>query len=152
MVIPAILGITGLFAVLRRKKPQGYNVDESTAAQRRVIYEAALNSKDPVALRELSAAFRKEGCNIEADQLDKIVARCELPLDVKMARRDVFRKLMACTNPVQVREAAIVFDQNGCQGAAADLNRYAQGLEDAEAAAAQLQASQSQTEGMTNGE
>lgn len=132
MILPAILGLSGLAAFFSKRKPAGYNVDPTIAAQRRTVYEAALNCKNPTSLREISAAFRKEGCHIEADQLDRIVGRLELAPEVLEQRRIVFKKLMASTDPIQVRDAAIVFEQNGCPGAAANLVRYAQGLEDAE--------------------
>lgn len=132
IVIPIVAAVAGITALIARKrKPSAYQVDEATAAQRRVIYAAALDSKNPVALRKLSQGFREQGCIVEADLLDKRVAILELPEETTLARREVFRRLMKCTNPSQVRHGAMVFEEQGCTGAAADLNRYAQGLEDA---------------------
>lgn len=133
MMIPMVLGIGGLAAVMtnRKKSPMGYEVDEVTASQRRVVYEQALNNKDPVSLRKLAAAFRDQGCDIEANKLDSRAAMYELPPEVLHERREVFRKLMKSTDPVVIRNAADVFESQSCDGAAANLRRYAQGLEDA---------------------
>lgn len=130
MIIPAIISSIGIAAAVFGKDPPK-PVDPVTAASRRAIYEAALNSKDPIALRKVAAAFREQGCIVEADMLDKRIAICEQPDDLRRARREAFRKLMCCTDPKQVRSAAITFADMGCTGAAANLNRYAQGLEDA---------------------
>ncbi len=133
MIIPVILGISAVAAYAARKKiPNPFNISEKAAAERRAIYETALNSKDPVALRKLAAGFREQKCEVEADLLEKRAAICELPRETTLARRDVFRKLMDCKDPEKVRNAALVFEEQGCTGAAADLNRYATGLEDAQ--------------------
>lgn len=128
----AIAGGAGLLALISKKKdPMAKTIDESTAAQRRMIYAASLDCKDPDALRKVAAAFRAEGCDAEADMLDKRVAIYEVPKELQIARRESFRKLMRCTDPTVVRNAAVTFEQMGCTGAAANLNRYAAGLEQA---------------------
>ena len=109
------------------KKP----LDPQVAAERRVIYEATLNCRDPEKIKKMSAVFRAEGCTVEADMLDKRVALCETPPEVVKQRREVYRKLMACTDPRKVREGVEAFEAIGATGAAATLARYAAGLEDA---------------------
>jgi len=132
LFIPVMIASLAATAYVARKKiPNPFAISEVDAAKRRAIYEAALNSKDPVALRKLSAGFREQKCNVEADMLEKRAVICELPREVTLARREVFRKLMRSTNPAVIRNAANVFEGEGCTGAAADLNRYASGLEDA---------------------
>ena len=105
-------------------------MDALTVAKRRAVYEAALNSKDPVKLKKMAEVFRSQGCTVEADMLDKRVALTMASPEIKAQRREAFRKGMRSTDPSKVRVLAMAFDDLGATGAAADLIRYAAGLED----------------------
>lgn len=140
MMIPLAIGMAAV-ATIKSKgvKP----VDPKTAAERRVVYEAALACKDVDKLRVISAAFRAEGCVVEADMLDKRIALRLAPPEVRDMRKQALRKGLKSQDPVKVRELADAFEEIGATGAAADLNRYATGLETA---------MRSEVEGMTDGE
>jgi hypothetical protein len=133
IVIPlAILGLVGAAGVAQSQRGKK-NDDPRIQAERQVVYETALNScKEPTKLRELAAAYRKEGCTAEADMLEKRAALQELPADVKAARKEAFRKGMASTDPVAVMQLAEAFHSMGCTGAAENLRKYAAGLSVAE--------------------
>ena len=124
------IGIGALIASAVLKKKDKV-MDPKVAADRRAIYEATLNSKDPIKLRKMAAVFRQQGCTVEADMLDKRVALAEATPEVKKERREAFRKGMRSQDPLKVRALADAFDEIGATGAAADLHRYASGLEDA---------------------
>ena len=142
MIVPIVIGITAL-AAIKSKKKEVVPVDAKTAAERRVVYEAALACKDTSKLKAISKVFRDEGCIVEADMLDKRVALREAPADIKAQRKEALRKGLACQDPSKVRELADAFDEIGTTGASAILNRYATGLENVQ---------HMDAEGMTNGE
>ncbi len=133
IVLPIIiLGLAGASAVAQSRRAKKA-INPQTLAERRVVYETALNTvKDPVKLRQLAAVYHKEGLMTEADMLSKRAALQELPEDVKEARREVFRKAMASTNVDAILILARAYDGEGCTGAAQNLRKYAAGLSAAE--------------------
>ncbi len=127
----AIFGMAGLVAL--KKKPT-VSPSPETLANRRMIYEVALQCKDPKKLRELAAAYASQGHKAEAIMLEKRAALRELPEDEQIKRREAYRKGLASTNASGVRNLAAAFEHMGCSGAADKLREHAAALD---AAAAQ---------------
>ncbi len=98
------------------------------AAQRRAIYEQALNSKDPVKLRAMAKIFREQGHIPEANMLDKRVALAESPREAILERRRIFKKAMECEDPEKVLNIAFAFETIGATGASDDLYRRVEQL------------------------
>lgn len=93
------------------------------------VYQGALEGlKDPVSLRTLAAAFRKEGYKSEAKLLEQRAALRELPKDVKEKRREIYKKALNHKDPTVVIQIAVAFEGEGATGAAEQLKRYADGL------------------------
>jgi hypothetical protein len=120
----AIFGMAGLVAI--KKKPV---VSPETLANRRMIYEVALQSKDPVALRRLSQAFASQGHKAEAIMLEKRAVLRELPEKVLEDRREAMRKGLASSNASGVRNLAAAFEHMGCTGVAVRLREHAAALD-----------------------
>ncbi len=128
----AILSLVGAAGVVQAKRSKKIT-DPRILAERKVIYETALNTvKDPAKLRAMADAYRKEGMTAEANMLLKRAALQELPQETKDARRDVFRKAMASTDPQKILQVAEAFESQGATGAAENLRTYAAGLTVAE--------------------
>jgi hypothetical protein len=121
--------IFGLASLVAMKKSPAPSVSPETLADRRMIYEVALNSKDPVVLRRLAKAFESQGHKAEAIMLEKRAALRELPPDVKRQRSEAYRKGLASTNPSGVRNLAAAFEHMGCSAAAARLREHAAALD-----------------------
>jgi hypothetical protein len=121
----AIFGLASLVAMKRPPPPPS----PETMANRRMIYEVALNSKDPVVLRRLAKAFQAQGHKAEAIMLEKRAVLRELPPDVKKQRDEAYRKGLASTNPSGVRNLAAAFEHMGCSGAASKLREHAAALD-----------------------
>ncbi len=126
----AIFGLAGLVAI--KKAPV---VPPQVLAERRMIYEIALQCKDPVKLRNLSVAFASQGHKAEAVMLEKRAVLRELPQAVQEQRRESYRKGLASTNASGVRNLAAAFEHMGCSGAAARLREHAAALDAATQAA-----------------
>ena len=125
IAVLSMVGAAGVAQTVRSKRKSS----AQTAAERKVIYETALNSvKDSEKLRKLAAVFRKEGLPAEADMLEKRAALQDLPADVKQARRDAFRKGMTSTDVPKIMALADAFHAEGATGAAENLRKYAAGL------------------------
>jgi hypothetical protein len=134
MIPLAILALTGAAAGVQMKRSKD-KANPALQAQYRAIYETAIGAvdpnsacKDPVRLRKLADAFEGKGLAQEADMLRKRATLRELPEDVKKARKDALRKLLACTDPAKVLVGADAFESQGCTGAAMRLREYASGL------------------------
>lgn len=123
-VIPAILlGLGGLatWKVVKRKT--------GMTPERKKVYDAALTSlKDSEKLRTLALEFRKAGLKDEAVMLEKRAALRDLPTDVKLERREAFKKGMKSQDKAAVLQLADAFEKEGATGAAAALRDYAAGL------------------------
>lgn len=127
MPIPLIPVVVGALAA-----SAAYRVHKRTNAmtpERQKIFDAAIQSlPDPLKIRELADVFESEGLSKQAELLRKRAKLRELPKEVQLARKEVFIKTMSNTDPDKVEEMASVFHSEGCIGAAAVLNLYAQGL------------------------
>jgi len=121
----AIFGLASLVAMKKPPPPPS----EATIANRRMIYQVALQCKDPVKLRKLAEAYRSEGHKAEAVMLEKRAVLRELPDNVKIARREAFEKGLASKNASGVRNLAAAFEHEGCTDAAARLREHAAAIE-----------------------
>lgn len=113
---------------MKRLKP----LSPEIKAQRKIVYDAALNSKQtPENLRTLAEAFRNEGMMAEAKMLDKRAALREAPKELTQARREAFKRAMASKDVAGIKELSAAFDDIGATGAAKKLSDYAKALETA---------------------
>jgi hypothetical protein len=102
---------------------------EAKTPERMATYQVALVSvRDPNKLRELADAFDEVGMREEADNLRGRAALRLAPPELQAARKEVFRKLMSCTDPAKVIEGANAFSKIRAYAAASDLRKYASGL------------------------
>jgi len=91
-------------------------------AERIKIYNQAINSKlAPEKLRILADEFEKAGCKEQADHLRARAALREAPPAVKAARKEVYKKALASTNPDAIKAVADAFKKIGADGAASHL-------------------------------
>lgn len=117
------LVVTSYTVVRKRSSVRGMT------PQRQMVFDHAIKVlKDPIKLRALADAFRKDGLKAYADLLDKRAALRELPEDVKEARAKVFKTFMTSTDPVAIHKVADAFSAQGATGAATALRDYAAGL------------------------
>jgi hypothetical protein len=124
--IPVIaLGLLGAGAFFVAKKMRGGKM----TPERRMIFEAALRERDGQKLLTLADAFEKEGLIEQATMLRKRARLRNLPPEVKQARRDAFKKLLASDDKDAVLAAAKAYEDEGATGAAAKLRAYAEGLQ-----------------------
>ncbi len=131
MMLPAaIIGLTGLVAVKKRKEPV---IPPHIQAQRQVIYEAMLNCHDPVKLRRVSAAFLAQGYKPEGLMLELRARLAEAPPEVKRERRETIQKALGSKNPAAMRNVAAAFDAIGATGTAARIRQAAKAVEEASA-------------------
>ncbi len=125
MPVPLPAVVVGLVIVAAFKKPRHIGM----TAERKVAYECLLRDmKDPIGLRTMADVFEAEGLKNEANTLRKRAVLRELPKEVKIARRQAFRKGMASKNPDAVETLAQAFYKEGCAAASAKLFAYAKGL------------------------
>jgi hypothetical protein len=123
-----LLGASVFVAKKRREEP----ISPEIKAERRVIYEAALNSKmSSDKLRRLAKAFHEVGQIAECKMLILRAQLREAPPEVQTQRKAAYRKGMESKNPEAIRNLADAFDMIGAAGAATSLRKYAQGVEDA---------------------
>ena len=127
MPIPLIPIVVGSLAATAAWKV--HKRSNAMTPERQKLFDAAIQSlPDPEKLRKLAEAFQAEGLSKQADLLRKRAALRELPKETQEARKQVFIKTMSITDPEKVEQAATVFHGEGCIGAAAVLNLYAEGL------------------------
>lgn len=125
----ALIGLTGA-AWYAQSKRSARLADPKTMAERRYIYETAINNPlEPAKLRELAEAFRKVGMKPEADMLDKRAALREAPKELTEKRREAYHKALRSDNIPAILEMAQAFDDLGATGAAASLRTYAAELQ-----------------------
>jgi len=124
MIIPVIaVSLASYFGLKAYKKKKAFT------PERRSIYETAMNSPmDPQKLRDLAAAFEKEGLSAQALMLQKRAALREAPESVKAQRRTVFKQAMSSTNPVGIQAVAKAHEELGATGAAQALYLQAETL------------------------
>lgn len=129
IVIPAVLTLIGAGWVAQsRRTPKA--VSPEVDAARRHIYIEAMTGKDipPTKLREISAECKRLGMKAEADMLIKRAELAEAPPELKKARREVLKKLLACEDIEKITNAADVFESMGGFGAAHCLRERANAL------------------------
>ncbi len=131
MLVPAVVATiigAGWLAQSRRTPKE---ITPEMAANYRHIYCQAMTGKDISAkmLREMSKEFRQRGMKAEADMLIRRAELAEAPSELKAARRESLKKLLACTDIELIRHAADVHESMGAFGACHALREYANGLE-----------------------
>lgn len=123
-LIPVVIGGLAVSAAWKV-----HNRQNAMTPERQKLFDAAIQSlPDPDKLRKLADAFDQQGLKTQAVLLRKRAALRELPKEVQQARKQVFIKAMSATDPEKVEQMATVFHGEGCIGAAAVLNLYAEGL------------------------
>lgn len=143
MVIPAvpvIIILLGCGAYLRRDKEKGVMTPERTK-----IFNAALagGMQDPDNLDKLAATFAGQGLKEQAELLRRRATLKRLPNEIKLARRNVWRKAIKSKNKSAMQRLAAAYDHEGCTCAAMRLREIASGIPD------QLTAPQAQMSGET---
>lgn len=98
--------------------------------QRTKIFNAALagGMRDPANLDKLAATFEGEGLPEQAALLRQRAALKRLPNEVKLARRDIWRKAIKCKDKQKLLRLASAYDREGCTSAAMRLREIASGL------------------------
>lgn len=117
--------------VINRPKDYGVMTDE-----RKGVYNAILagSESDPDKIDKMASEFDSQGLKAEAKLLRQRAALRRLPDETKAARKEVFRELLLCKNKGDLLHMAVVYDSQGCTGAAARLREIASGLPDSEEA------------------
>lgn len=131
MILEITLGTLALAAYLKQRSKAKAQIDvpPHVQANRDSIFDTAINSvKDAGKLRELSAAFRSQGMDIQANMLEARAKLAEASPEVKAQRREVYRKAMESRDRNAVLGVATAFDNMGATGAANSLRTYADGL------------------------
>ncbi len=124
MIVPiVVLGLAGGAAYKVHKRKKGMT------PERQALFQGAMNSlPDPDKIRALADKFHGEGFPAQAEMLRKRAKLRELSPEIQEQRREVFRKGMRCTDADKIEKFAAVYEQEGCAGAAACLQLYAQGI------------------------
>jgi len=124
-VIPVAIVVIGVGAYVKSGKDRGVMTPE-----RLKVFSAALNGalKDPESLDKLATAFSGEGLHEQAKLLRQRAMLKRLPLEVKRARADVWRRAVASKNKAGVLQVAAAYEREGCTSAAMRLREIASGL------------------------
>lgn len=123
--IPIVIVLLGAGAYLRRDKNRGVMTPD-----RIKIFNAALAGgiQDPANLDKLANTFGKEGLDEQANLLRQRAALKRLPNEVKLARREIWRKAIASKDRELMMRIAAAYDSQGCTSAAMRLREIASGL------------------------
>ena len=126
-VIPVAIVILGVGGYVKTRKNRGEMTPE-----RLKIFNAAISGalKDPASLDKLAVAFSGEGLHEQAKLLRQRAALKRLPLEVKQARAEVWRRAIASKNKAGILQVAAAYDREGCTSAAMRLREIASGLPD----------------------
>ena len=97
--------------------------------KRKLLFESAMSTaKTADYLRGLAEAFENEGFKAEAIMLRKRATLREMPANLRDARREVFRKMMACDDPEEIDKCAEVFAGEAQTDAAKSLRDHAEAV------------------------
>lgn len=123
--IPVVVVLLGAGAYLRRDKQRGVMTPERTR-----IFNAAISGglRDPENLDKLAKTFDEQGLAEQAALLRQRAALKRLPNEVKLVRRQIWRKAIASKNKAAVLRLAAAYDREGCTSAAMRLREIASGL------------------------
>lgn len=128
ILVPVAIAVAGLTGAAVYRKRKSVPVGVLTPDRERIYTQAMNTLADPAGLRQLAAAFENAKLFSHAEMLRKRAALRELPDDVKKARRDAFKSVMASTDKKAVLAFAQKMQDEGCTGAAAKLRERAAGL------------------------
>ena len=124
-----VIGGLALWAVYKASQASNHGV---MTAERRAIYEAAMNRKpglDPASLRQLAAEYDAQGLPEFAQRLNKRADLRSLPQAVQDARRAAIAKAFNSTDSSSVRLMSIACEEAGMYRTAMNLREYADGLD-----------------------
>jgi hypothetical protein len=126
-VIPVAIVILGVGGYAKMKKNRGEMTPE-----RLKIFNAAISGalKDPASLDKLASAFSGEGLHEQAKILRQRASLKRLPMNIKQARAEVWRRAIQSKNKVGILKVAAAYDREGCTSAAMRLREIASGLPD----------------------
>lgn len=82
----------------------------------------------PKDLREAADKFEQVGCKVQAQYLRKRAASRELPPEAQAARKEVLRKVFACTDIPTILEFADVCEKEGMINIAKNARQRAEAL------------------------
>jgi hypothetical protein len=124
-IIPVAIVLIGAGGYVKTRKSRGEMTPE-----RLKIFNAAISGalKDPASLDKLASAFSGEGLHEQAKLLRQRAALKRLPLAVKQARAEVWRRAIASKNKAGILQVAAAYDREGCTSAALRLREIASGL------------------------
>lgn len=126
----AIMSLAGVAYGVNKMRDAKNAVTVQTIAERRVIYETALNTcKEPEKLKKLADVFEQVGQKPEAIMLRK---RADLMLaspETKKQRRESLDKGLASSNKEGVLALADAFEEIGATAAAEKLRNHASELD-----------------------
>lgn len=127
IAIPVIIALLAGGAYLKRGKVHGV-----MTAERTKIFNAALagGMQDPDNLEKLAKTFAGEGLPEQAALLKQRANLKRLPNEIKLARRQVWRKAVKSKNKDGILRLASAYDKEGCTSAAMRLREIASGLPD----------------------
>lgn len=128
MVIPAVpvlIVLLGCGAYLRRDKAKGVMTEARTK-----VFNAALAGGmiDPANLDKLAATFQGQGLPDQAALLRQRAALKRLPNEVKLVRREIWRKAIVSKNKPIMARLAEAYEREGCTSAAMRLREIISGL------------------------
>lgn len=127
-VIPVLVCVLGGGAYFKnRSKKIGVMTPE-----RQKVFNAALagGMQDPKNLDKLAREFRAVGLPEQAKLLEKRAELKRLPNEVKLARRQVWRRAIQSTNKPAMVKLANAYEREGCTSAAMRLHEIIAGLPD----------------------
>ena len=129
-MLPLILsiGLLGGGAYLVKRKLDKTNHGVLTPA-RELVYKAMMGAQHDVnKIREVAAAFERQGLKKYAERLYRKADSADAPPEVKEARKETFRKAMSSVNVAAIEKVADAFEEEGIQVSAEKLREYARGL------------------------
>ena len=129
-LLPILVSLFGAAAWHQASKKDSKGPGKGVlTAERQHYYETAMKElQDPDKLRELARTYREQGLPAHADMLEKRANLRALPENIKLARREVYKKAMKSTDATAIRNLANVYEQQGATGAAKSLRDYAASL------------------------